>query len=396
MKTNVWLVKSPEVSKQKFFDVFNLLNSIKGASEWAFQFKTIESKDEIEGEGEQEEEGKSTTLFRRPWAYFFGQAEEFRRLHDLGNNEYVVVLSDHGNTENWFSAADYGGNKNAFVHCEEWNYFSRGSDVRYPIAYHVAITLLNHHWLKSTEEIQYKVHGLQPGDNLPVGCMNDFCGNKEEVHLKMRTGDICEDCLNDFIETGVDKILIRHVLEIIGNISAFMRFSNKWIVDVELPKLSIEGQKLNFSFKEMGNLTLDSSLIPLQSRVFYKLLYTLQNKETPIGLNDFIYGDKFITQYKLAYLKAWGYEGYFEDDPQTFKKTKKLAQSIDQLFVNDGAGISRLKGNINKAFTNALGPKLAENYSIQNIYKKDLGHVYIIGKNENDNSLNQIEITKPN
>jgi hypothetical protein len=392
MKTNVWLVKSPEVSKQKFFDVFNLLNSIKGASEWAFQFKTIESKDEIECE--QEEEKKSTTLVRRPWEYFFGQAEEFRRLHDLGNNEYVVVLSDHGNTKNWFSAADYGGNKNAFVHCEEWKYFLRGSDVRYPIAYQVAITVLNHHWLKNSDELKQKVHGLQPGDELPRGCMNDFCRNKEEVHLKMRTGDICEDCLNDFIETGVDKILIRHVLEILGSISSFMRFSNKWLVDVEPPKLSIEGQKLNFSFKELGDLTLSSSLLPLQSRVLYMLLYDLQKKGNPIGLNNFLYDKEFMEEFKLAYLDAWGYDKYFEHTPDTLKKVNKLTQSIDDLFENNGAGISRLKGNINKAFVNALGPVLAEYYSIQNIYIKDFGHVYIIGKNENDNSLNQIEITK--
>lgn len=165
-KINVWLVRSPEVSKQKFNDVYNLLGSIKVASGLAFQFRTKET----EVLDLEEENKSSTTLIHKSWDAFFQQAEAFRANFQeerkeedkVKTEDYVVILSDHGNKKLWFSAADFGGKNNIFVHCEDWKFFAKGSDVRYPIAYHVVITLLHHKWGKSEKEILEKVHGWIP------------------------------------------------------------------------------------------------------------------------------------------------------------------------------------------------------------------------------------------
>jgi len=396
-KIIVWLVRSPEVSKQKFNDVYNLLGSIKGASGLAFQFKTKETE---VLDLEKDDKGP-TELIRKPWDAFFQQAEAFRAIFQKERKEedkvktedYVVILSDHGNTDLWFSGADYGGNNNIFVHCEEWNFFAKGSDVRYPIAYHVVITLLHHKWGLKTNEIMEKVHGLRPEDP-ELGCINDFCGDKEKVHLKIRTGDICENCINEFLQAGVNKFLILQVLEILGKISGFMKFSNKWRLDENLPTLSIKKDKRFFSFDDFGNLKLNPQQLTLQGRVLYELIYTHQKKGTPIGLNSFLHNLGGIKdQFKTAYLKAWGLDVRVEGDRQEVEKIERLNASIDELCDLNTEQISRQVHLIKTAFVNALGSELADNYIIRSVNKEGFGNVYLIGRIENDTLLSHIKVT---
>lgn len=395
-KINVWLVRSPEVSKQKFNDVFNLLGSIKEASGLAFQFNSKESE-LVDVEMDKPAE---PTRILKPWDAFFQQAEDFRASFQgekkdkdkVNSEDYVVVLSDHGNEDLWFSGADYGGKNNIFVHCEEWDFFAKGSDVRYPIAYHVVITLLHHKWGKSKEEIFEKVHGLRPGDP-ELGCINDFCSDKNLVHFKIRTGDICEKCINEFLQAGVNKFLILQVLEILGKISGFMKFSNKWRLDENLPTLSIKKGKRFFSFDDFGNLKLNPQQLTLQGRVFYELVFTNQKNGTPIGLNSFLHNLGGIKdQYKLAYLKAWGLDVRVEGDREEVERKERLNSSIDELCDLNTEQISRQVTLIRTAFVNALGSELAENYIIRSVNKEGFGNVYLIGRNENDTLLSQIKV----
>lgn len=364
-KINVWLVRSPEVSKQKFNDVYNLLGSIKEASQLAFQFRTKETE---LWDLDEEEEG-ATDLIYKPWEAFFQQAEDFRASFEgekkeedrIKTEDYVVILSDHGNKDLWFSGADYGGKNNIFVHCEEWDFFAKGSDVRYPIAYHVVITLLHHKWGKSKEEIIEKVHGLRPGD-AHLGCINDFCEDKGEVHLKIRTGDICEQCIEEFLQAGVNKLIILQVLEIIGNISRFMRFSAKWKLDVEIPVLTIEGQKREIFFRNYGNLKLPSTA-SIQGRILYELVYLKQMAGEQLGSGDFA-TKEFISEYKAHYLNTKGINALDEGFEQI---KEKMDKSIDNICNPDA--ISRLMSKMNEAFVLALGEDVAKNYQFNRIEK---------------------------
>lgn len=368
-KINVWLVRSPEVSKQKFNDVFNLLGSIKEASGLAFQFISKET----EVADVKLDISAKTTKILKPWDDFFQQAEDFRasfkgEIKDkdkVNPEDYVVILSDYGNRALWFSGADYGGNNNIFVHCEDWKFFAKGSDVRYPIAYHVVITLLHHKWLKKKDEIYGKVHNGKP-ENPHLGCINDFCEDKSQVHLKIRTGDICEKCIGEFIQAGVDKLIIIQVLEIIGNISRFMRFSAKWKLDLDTPILTIEGHKREFRFRNYGNLKIQSTG-GIQGRVLYELIFQKQKLGQKIEFGDF-FSNEFMTQFKENYIKTSGLNAVHD---ATFEEKKeKMAQSIEKLEKTryDG-GISSLIIKINTDFEVALGEDMARNYQIHRIDK---------------------------
>jgi hypothetical protein len=396
-KINVWLVRSPEVSKQKFNDVFNLLGSIKEASGLAFQFNSKESE-VVDVEMDKQAEPKRIL---KPWDAFFQQAEDFRASFQgekkdkdkVNPEDYVVVLSDHGNEDLWFSGADYGGKNNIFVHCEDWDFFAKGSDVRYPIAYHVVITLLHHKWGKSKEEIMEKVHGLEMG-NPHLGCINDFCEDKSEVHLKIRTGDICEKCIEEFLHAGVDKLIIIQVLQIIGNISRFMRFSAKWKLDLDIPVLSIEGQKREFRFRNYGNLKIQSTA-GIQGRILYELIFMKQKSGQEIEFGDF-FSKEFITQFKENYIKTSGLNAVH--DPTFASKKEKMEQSIDKIILTkyDG-GIGSLIKKINTDFEVALGEDMARNYQISRIEKKNpkdgkISKYYQIGNSDARDFTTYIEI----
>lgn len=382
MITNVWLVRSPELQKQTFFDVFNLLDSIKGA----FVFKTKEEGTDDESHERGDFKNPSSQFEPKSWDYFFGIANEFRKIHDLGDEEYVVVISDLNNNLNWFSGANYGGNKNLFIHSAGWDYFTKGSDVRYPIAYHIATTLLHHGWFKGENALWAKVHN---DSKIPLGCINDFCGNKNEVNLKMRTGDICDSCIQDLLNEKVDQNKIKHILDIIGEISKFMRFSNKWKIDVKLPVLSIVGEKRSFGFPAYGNLKLRSDKASVQGRVLYEVIYLNQKKGTPVSMTDFLtMGDTF-KEFKDAYLKSKGF-----NPGVVTEEHEKLTTSIENLCNRreDGKGLSQLIAKINEAFEDALGNDLAQNYTIQRTAIKGNQQAYIIGGNPQKLSLDHIEI----
>lgn len=381
MVTNVYLVQTPEMEEEKFWNVFNLLDSVKGS------FVFLIKKDHQGVNHPLVTEEVDDRLHPKPWEYFFRLADAYRQKHDIGVNEYVCVLTDRPNNLNWFSAADYDGRRNnLFVHCADWDYFSKGSDVRYPIAYHVAITLLHHHWLKSTDEIGRKVHMEQP-----QGCINDFCANKNEVHIKMRTGDICDACLEDIIDTKVDKSIIKHVLDIIGQISGFMRFSKKWKIEVKLPILSIEGRKREFRFLDYGGLRLSSAQAPLQARVLYEIIYDAQIDKKHLSLNDFLYNQEVKNKFIDAYLESRDFIP--EDEEVRADKYKKVVESIESICDAKNERITQLISRLNSAFDKALGKELSEKYKISR--EDESGNVrffYSIGKDKDASSLDYIQV----
>ena len=392
MTTNVWLVRTPELDQVKFFDVFDLLSSIKGA--YLFHTKEKRNPDQEE-EAPQDPEIQHVGQVSKPWEFFFGIAEAFRKEHDqVGNNDYVVVLSDFKNHDNWFSGADYGGAKNLFVHCEDWDYFSRGSDVRYPIAYHVAITLLHHTWFKNTRELGAKVH-----DPNPEGCINDLCQNKMQVHLKMRTGDICDACCQDLMDEKVDSNLVKHVLDIIGKVSSLMKFSTKWKFESKLPVLSIVGKERNFVFEELGNLRISHGTGE-QARALYCLILDNHRDET------FLYREDLLNQSQIQqdlidyYFEASGYLSKEKDKNQDIYQRKEA--KIKARLTNENS-VPEWVSALKKGFISALGEELAAYYypmqleykkGSQEKSKKSKTNPYFIGKNMGDTELEHIVYKK--
>ena len=65
---------------------------------------------------------------------------DYRKEQDIGDEEFVILLTEVANELNWFSYGWEKG-KDIFIHAEGWDYFV-DSDLRFPLAHQVASNIL--------------------------------------------------------------------------------------------------------------------------------------------------------------------------------------------------------------------------------------------------------------
>ena len=261
---NVHLVKSPELSTEVYSDIVSVLKQFDGqflfiehndaAKETPSRNKIWESEadfitksclfEDLEYSQMPEEEAVSD------WEDLFNTCRAFRIIYDIGDSEYVVLLTDISNNQNWFSGGDVE-EKNIFVHTANWEYFmGEAIDIRFPISYQIAAVLLRHSMFNNYTEIIEHVHME------PRGCLMDFCENKKEIILKMRTGDICPECMSHIEETGVSRNLVRDVFNILDRIRKNMTFRNRSAFLNKPSRIEIRGHMKRIYFTDLGDLEL--------------------------------------------------------------------------------------------------------------------------------------------
>src|SRR5690606_4149870 len=142
------------------------------------------------------------------WDVFFSACNAYREKHNIPSADYLVVLTNLKNKENWFSSFSMEiGNRTAFIHTENWENFIF-CEPKYPIAYSILENVIQS---RCYEELGEAFFTNNVHDNTR-GCMNDMCGWKSDITFKMRTGDICTDCLT-LLENIYEKNVIQHIIE---------------------------------------------------------------------------------------------------------------------------------------------------------------------------------------
>ncbi|MFN6036856.1 MAG: hypothetical protein ACK452_00180, partial [Bacteroidota bacterium] len=232
------LFRSGKYEAERFWDVVNLLRTFPGP----LQFVTNENPiiiedDEIYYRNVDEEEFYKSQNFvaedgnylvpppkivsTLTWKEIFKKCSSYRKKNRFGNEEFCVLLTEIGNDRNWFSAGDPSGERNLFVHTAYWEYFI-GSDQRYPIAYHIASGILKKLLFKDYDDLEKHWH------HEPIGCMMDFCRSKKQISLKLRTGDICENCQDLISKREVDQRVVMQVFSIFDGIRTQMAYKSRF------------------------------------------------------------------------------------------------------------------------------------------------------------------------
>jgi hypothetical protein len=360
---NVWLLKSEEYALEKYWQVLNLLQGFPGPLRFYSTEDPVNYTD-----GEIDLLDYEEDIFKRQkevnflsevnacyhsepkipivsWSTLFNKAENFRKRRDLGNTEFVIVLTDLSNEYNWFIGGDPSGKKNMFVHTAFWEYFS-GSDQRYPVAYHIVSGILKNLTFQNYNELQQHLH------KQPKGCFADFCIDKQEVHLKLRTADICKDCLALMEARKVPKSVIVQTLQVFEGIRTQMLFKSRWPVTPELPKMHIIGRSKQIVFPELGNL--EVGLTPLEKTIY---LFYLNHPEG-IKINELHdYNAELLSIYSALYTGS-----------DLASVGSNIANLCSPLSNSASEKISKIKSK----FNNALGKEMTENYCIigENAEKK--------------------------
>ena len=156
------------------------------------------------------------------WDDFFNACEKYRISNNFEDNEFLIVLTELKNDINWFSGFELSGERNIFIHASDWeNYIY--SEPEFPIAYEVIANILQSISYKNVGKVDFNnyIHGD------PIGCVNDMCGWKIDITFKLRTGDICPDCLSLF-SRFVEKDVLTQTIDIFESLRKKMLHNAAW------------------------------------------------------------------------------------------------------------------------------------------------------------------------
>ena len=368
----VHLIKDGDVGRETFSEVVDLLQAISGPIEFYYDSNNIVNFTEddviekkvpdekkfgqsIKAHAEIENakysvvrsirayESRPLRTFSFPflrkttkWTTIFDKCNTYRLYNNIPNNEFVILLTEVSNTNNWFASLDEKMPFNGFIHTADWNHFIKCQD-SFPIAFEVIALVLQKHMFNDYNEARSSVH-LDP-----IGCINDMCLEKKDIKLKLRTADICPDCMNK-LKGKLSFAEINQALNIMESLRVKMLFSQNFKQNVPLSKLVIDNENRIF-LPDFGNIEI--KLRPLEKTLYFFYL----NHPDGVGLS-FLRG-KREEMYDI-YTKLSGI-GSLEE------MKSRINDMVDVTKSSAFEKISKIKAT----FVKAIGEELAKNYYIQ-------------------------------
>ena len=273
------------------------------------------------------------------WDTFFAACIHYRRKHQIPEKDLVILLTDFSNDKNWFAGID-STMKNYFIQTSNWHhYFGNSIDSRFPIAYEIVIWLLRSQMFQNRQEI---MDGVHKGSS---GCMMDFCENKKEIVLKMRTADICNDCLKVIQLKEVDRPFARQVLDSMDGIRQHMMFRERSEFLNSPSKMEIRGFMKRIFLKDLGDL--EMQLNPKEKTIY---LFFLKHPEG-VRIVDLIDHKTEISHFYETFTNSYD--------------TSQIEQAINLLLDPTEGNINQVFSRIRAKFKSAVGTRLSNLYTIE-------------------------------
>ncbi len=271
-----------------------------------------------------------------PWADLFEICQRQRELQQIPTEQFVFILTDRANERNFFGYLNPANPTNGFIHAGDWERFIH-CPPELPIAYHILALMVQKQMVKTQGELAHILH------REPVGCVNDFCQNKREVILKMRTADICPACMQ-LLTPKLTPPEINHVFELMESLRIKMLFAQNMRQHIQPSPLVVTPEN-NLVIPAYGNLEI--RMKPLE-----KALYLLFMRH-PEGIHlTSLVEHKSELQEIYANISSLG-------------SLEEMRQSIDDMCnaLHNSASekLSKIKGHFEKA----LGKELAKHYYVQ-------------------------------
>jgi len=261
--------------------------------------------------------------------------ENYRKKHCIDKNDHVFLLSGANNYQNWFSNMDHQGN-NYFVQVTEWElFFGTEIEVSFLLCYHVMAWLLKRKLFSSEDEVMAAVH------TKAKGCMMDFCQDKRDITLKIRTADVCPVCLNIIKSKDVPFNFLNQVFSLWEEIRKNIVFRERAEFLNKMGRIFINPSKKTLFFPEYGDI-----LVKLQPKemAFYQLFISEPNGINLNSLRD------HANTLKHYYFMLTG-----KDD----------ISAVENIYdIHDNVA-SQLISRINKKLVDNLGETLASYYIIE-------------------------------
>ncbi len=139
------------------------------------------------------------------WDTAFAKLNELRAEHQVPADGFLMLLTRSPNEQNWYAVQDEDNMRNGFGHVDDFRWVTSAP----------GSVITTHYILKGIFNALVTETGI-PWMALwhdePRGCFFDFCAQKEQLNLKLRTADICGDCMQIFREIGIPDALLQQTV----------------------------------------------------------------------------------------------------------------------------------------------------------------------------------------
>lgn len=358
----VHLLRSEELSLQTYRDVLNVLNLFNGPITFVpsvnvsnlnqedLEFDEVIYKDEddfnkmlhVKFQPEYSSRSTSRIIPERArvlsWSALFSICKAYRKQQNINESAFVILLTDVPNDKNWFGGISDNG-RDLFIHTGYWDYYFDGlDDFRYPIAYEVISWVLRSLTYGTPKQMIDHLHSAT------LGCYMDYCKDKRDVLMKMRTADICTSCMNDIAKRELSSALVSQSIETMEGIRRSMTFRDRFNI-INLPsKLEIRGPMKRIHLPDLGG-----AIVPLnpKERAVYLVFLSRPNGIRLSELSDF-----------TSEIRAY-YERFSNESEQA-----RIDAAIERLVNPLENNLSEVLSRIRRKFRSSVGIKMADFYII--------------------------------
>jgi hypothetical protein len=274
------------------------------------------------------------------WKQLFDVCSSYRKNNNISEDTHVFLLTEHPNDKNWFGSIDQTM-KNYFIHTNDWDiYFENGIDKRFPIAYEVVIWLMRSLMFKDQMELLAHIH------DQPRGCVMDFCKNKKEIVLKMRTADLCPDCTSHLTKRDIKMSHLKQLFTLMDSIRDHLLFRKRSILLMEPSRMEIRSYAKNIYLTDLGDLQVN--LNPKEKALY--LLYLNHPKGIPRS-HIIDYRDELRSYYAML---------------SSAVSNAQIDQNIDRLIDITDNNVNEILSKIRRKFKEAI-PDQWDIYAITHV-----------------------------
>lgn len=271
------------------------------------------------------------------WTKLFEVVNSFRKQQCIPKEEFIFLLTDVANELNWFGSLQEEMPTNGFVHTADWEYYIK-APAAYPVAYQVLSSMIKCFMFSNMDEARRGMH------NRSIGCISDFCKDKTDIVLKLRTGDICKPCL-ERLGNKLSAIVVDQAIRILDHLRSSMLFTQNFRQEQPAGRISVEVAKRRIRLAEHEQI--EVKLRPLEMALYLLFL------EHPEG----------IYRVDLPNYRQRLYDLYarvsINDGEATIRS--RIDDMVSVLSNSADEKISRIK----RAFEEKLGTRLSTHYYIR-------------------------------
>ena len=360
---NIHLIRSESITNEFYDEVVCLLNQFPGPMKFLADEQHIKFLDEevkVRFVSNEEFYEKSNEIFLEmgtlehhcedrmlvyepddlmevKWDNIFMKCRDYRKKKKIKAEDAIILLTDIRNDQNWFSAGDTNGANNFFVHADHWQYYTH-ADPRFPVAYIIGTIMLKKSMFGNYTELAEHMH------TDPRGCISDFCQDKREITLQLRTADVCDDCISLIKNKNISPDLFIQSTQIMEHIRSQLLFRDRYELTKRPSRIVITPGREPIRFIDMDNSQL--RLAPLEKAVFILFL------KNPEGLH-FNRISEHREQLKEIYLTV-GHS----------LTLANLNNTLDIVTDPTENRLSEIVSKMRNKFSKHVGHEMAEHYAI--------------------------------